>query len=310
MKILITGGAGFIGSHLCDHFIEKGREVICVDNLSLGKKDNICHLFENPLFEFREFDAADENQLSKSMNGIDMVCHLAAHPDIQTGSKDPNIDYYHTFLTTKTVLESMRKKKIKNIFFASTSAVYGNMPEILLNEKTGGLYPVSYYGAYKFASEALISAYVHMNDMNALIFRLPNVVGPRLTHGIIFDFIKKLKRNKNKLSILGNGKQKKQYIHVDDLINSIMMMSEKMNRGINLYNVSTESFATVTEIANLVCQRLELENVVYEFTGGEVGWKGDVPFFQYDISKIKSTGWMYNYTSKEAIWKTLSEMEV
>ena len=310
MKVLITGGAGFIGSHLCDRFIERGCEVLCVDNLSSGKKENICHLFDNPLFEFRKFDAADENQLSESMIGVDMVCHLAAHPDIQAGSEDPNIDYYHTFLTTKTVLESMRKKKIKNIFFASTSAVYGNMPETSLNEKTGGLEPVSYYGAYKLASEALISSYVHMNDMSALIFRFPNVVGPRLTHGVIFDFIKKLKNNKNELEILGNGKQKKQYIHVDDLMNSIMIMSEKMNRGTNLYNVSTESFATVTEIADLVCQRLRLENVSYKYTGGEIGWKGDVPFFQYDISKIKSMGWMYNHTSKEAIRKTLSEMEI
>jgi len=308
MKALVTGGAGFIGSHLCDELIKKGWDVLVVDDLSSGNKNNIQHLFKNDSFEFKKIDIADENQFSDTMTGIDMVYHLAAHPDIRAGNKNPNIDYNRTLLTTKIVLEAMREKKINKMFFASTSAVYGNMPEILLNETTGGLNPISYYGASKLASEALISAYAYMNDINALIFRFPNVVGSRLTHGIIFDFIEKLQKNSEELIILGDGKQKKQYIHINDLINGIMMLSENMNNGVNLYNISTESFATVTEIADFVCQHMKLKNVVYKFTGGNVGWKGDVPSFQYDIRKIKSTGWTYAYTSIEAIEKTLFEL--
>ncbi|WNY29260.1 ADP-L-glycero-D-manno-heptose-6-epimerase [Methanimicrococcus stummii] len=310
MKALITGGAGFIGSHLCDILIQRGWNVLAVDNLSSGHKKNIAHLFENSSFEFKTYDVTDEEQINEVMNGIDMVYHLAAHPDIRAGNKDPSIDYKDTLLTTKNVLEAMRKNNVKKMFFASTSAVYGNMPETLLSETTGGLEPISYYGACKLASESLISAYAYMNDMNILIFRFPNVVGPRLTHGVIFDFIKKLKENNKELTILGDGKQKKQYIYIDDLINGIIMQSEKMNGRMSLYNISTESFATVTEIADLVCQQMKLENVDYKFTGGKTGWKGDVPTFQYDIRKIKSTGWVYEYTSLEAIQKTLTKIEI
>ena len=201
------------------------------------------------------------------------------------------------------------KNDIKNMFFSSTSAVYGDIKG-QLNEMTGGLKPISYYGASKLASEAMISSYSYMNDFNALVFRFPNVVGPRLTHGVIFDFIRKLKKDPKKLQILGNGKQNKQYVYVLDLVKGIADFSERMEKGYNLYNISTESFTDVNTIADLVCERLGLDDVKYEYTGGECGWKGDVPSFDYDVSKAKDHGWKYSFNSTESVRETLRNVDV
>ena len=218
MNILVAGGAGFIGSHLCDVLIERGNKVIVADKLIMGKQ-NIEHLEGNDSFKFYEMELADQKNVDKlfSENTIDVVYHMAANSDIQKGGKEPSIDFNDTLLTTRALLEGMRKAKVKNLFFASTSAVYGEMLDAVLDETTVGIKPVSYYGGAKLASEALISSYVSMCDMNVVIFRFPNVIGPRLTHGAVFDFIRKLRKNPGELEILGNGTQCKPYIYVLDL---------------------------------------------------------------------------------------------
>ena len=203
MNVLVAGGAGFIGSHLVDSLLEQGHRVICADKLIMGKQ-NITHLEGNPRFKFYNYELADHKLVNQifTENNIDVVYHLAANSDIQKGGREPSIDFNDTFLTTRTLLEEMRKADVKKLFFASTSAVYGEMPDVELTETTGGLMPVSYYGGAKLASEAIISSYVSMCDMSVVIFRFPNVIGPRLTHGVIFDFIKKLqKRNSINYSI-------------------------------------------------------------------------------------------------------------
>ena len=194
MNIFIAGGAGFIGSHLCDALIKKGNKIIVADKLIMGRQ-NIEHLLNNPNFKFYELELAEQRNVDAIFeeNKIDAVYHMAANSDIQKGGKEPSIDFNDTLLTTKAILEGMRKNNVKNMFFASTSAVYGEMPDIKLSETTGGIKPVSYYGGAKLASEALISSYVSMCDMNVIIFRFPNVIGPRLTHGAVFDFIRKLR---------------------------------------------------------------------------------------------------------------------
>ena len=309
MNILVAGGAGFIGSHLIDSLLADGHTVVCADKLIMGKQ-NISHLEGNLAFKFYEYELADQNLVDRifAENKIDAVYHLAANSDIQKGGKEPSIDFNDTFLTTRALLEGMRKANVKKMFFASTSAVYGEMLDIELTETTGGLMPVSYYGGAKLASEAVISSYVSMCDMSVVIFRFPNVIGPRLTHGVIFDFIKKLQKNPHELEILGNGTQCKPYIYVHDLVEAIVMLTKEFNPGEIVYNLSVNSEGTtVTKIAEIVVEELGLENVKFSYTGGDRGWKGDVPRFKYDISKVLSTGWTPRHTSDEAVRQTVRD---
>lgn len=310
MNILVAGGAGFIGSHLCDALLSKNNTVIVADKLIMGSK-NIEHLSQNTNFKFYEMELADQDNVDKLFkdNKIDIVYHMAANSDISKSANDTSIDFNDTLLTTRVLLESMRKNNVKNIFFASTSAVYGEMPDIVLNEETGGLKPVSYYGGAKLASEALISSYVSMCDMNAVIFRFPNVIGPRLTHGVVYDFVKKLRNNPKELEILGDGTQCKPYIYVTDLVNAIVKLTEQFEPGVDVFNISVMSEGTsVTHIAEIVVDVLGLSDVEFKYTGGDRGWKGDVPRFMYDISKVLATGWKPEYTSDEAVRKAAQSL--
>lgn len=309
MNILVAGGAGFIGSHLIDALLAEGNKVICADKLIMGKQ-NIEHLNNNPDFVFYDVELANQSDVDRifNENSIDVVYHLAANSDIQKGGKEPGIDFNDTLLTTRTLLEGMRKANVKKLFFASTSAVYGEMLDVKLTETTGGLMPVSYYGGAKLASEAIISSYVSMCDMSVVIFRFPNVIGPRLTHGAVFDFIRKLRKNPAELEILGNGTQCKPYIYVLDLVEAIMKLTKEFNLGETVYNISVNGDGTtVTHIAEIVVEELGLENVKFNYTGGDRGWKGDVPRFSYDISKVLNTGWSPKHTSDEAVRQTVKD---
>ena len=317
MKVLIAGGAGFIGSHLCDRLLALGHDIVVADKLIFGDTD-IRHLLDDMSlgnrFKFYNLELTEQINVDNLFadNKIDAVFHLAANSDIQKGGKDPSIDFNNTLLTTKTILEGMRKASVKKLFFASTSAVYGEMIDVKLSETTGGIMPVSYYGGAKLASEAIISSYVSMNDMCAVIFRFPNVIGPRLTHGVVFDFIQKLRKNPHKLEILGDGTQCKPYIYVLDLVEAIVKLTEGFNDkavlGEEVYNISVNSHGTtVTQIARIVVDVLGLSDVKFTYTGGDRGWKGDVPRFQYDISKILATGWYPKHTSDEAVRQTVKD---
>lgn len=309
MNVFVAGGAGFIGSHLIDSLLAKGHRVICADKLIMGDR-NIEHLKERSDFKFYEIELTAQEKMDQIFleNKIDVVYHLAANSDIQKGGKEPSIDFYDTLLTTRVLLECIRKTDVKKIFFASTSAVYGEMLDVELTETTGGLMPVSYYGGAKLASEALISSYVFMCDISAVIFRFPNVTGPRLTHGAVFDFIRKLRKNPAELEILGDGTQCKPYIYVLDLVEAIMKLTEDFRQGETVYNISvTSPGTTVTRIAKIVVKELGLENVKFVYTGGDRGWKGDVPRFSYDISKVLATGWSPRHTSDEAIRQTVKD---
>lgn len=302
MNILITGGAGFIGSYICRRLCKEHR-VIVVDNLILGKEDNIKELYSTKNIVFFKGDVSEtiflENIIKE--NNIDLVIHLAANSDIKKGGQNPDVDFNNTFLTTYSVLEGMRKNNVKNLVFASTSAIYGDKRGENINEDSGPLFPISYYGGAKLASEALISSYTYMNNMSSCIVRFPNVIGENLTHGVVFDFIKKLKKNEKELEILGDGNQQKSYIYIQDLIDAIICVFKNRKQGINYYNIGSEGVTTVREIADMVCEEMNLKNVKYKFTGGECGWLGDVPKFRYDINKINNLGWHAKYSSNDAV---------
>ena len=307
MKALVIGGAGFIGSHLCDALVKEGHNVVCVDNFSLGTKKNIGHLESNDKFILYEADATERDTLEKifEKEKPEYVFHLAANSDIQASAKNPDVEYRNTYSTTFEILSCMRKFSVRKIFFASTSAVYGDKRYSVLDENTPNLSPVSYYGAAKLGSEALIHAFSYMNEFQSLIFRFPNVIGPRLTHGVIYDFIRKLSYNSQSLLILGNGKQRKPYIYISDLIDAIMKLIMTEDIGVSIYNVGVEGQTSVTEIADILCEEMGLESVIYEYTGGESGWKGDVPTFQYCTKKIHTRGWDAKYSSNEAVRMTI-----
>lgn len=307
MKTLVIGGAGFIGSHLCDALLAEGNSVVCVDNFSLGTKENIAHLHDNSAFKLYEADATDGDKLDDifEIEKPEYVFHMAANSDIQASAKNPQVEYQNTYSTTFQILSSMRKAGVKKMFFASTSAVYGDKRDEKLDENTPNLQPISYYGAAKLGSEALISAFSYMNDMDVLVFRFPNVIGPRLTHGVIFDFIHRLKDDSSRLRILGDGRQTKPYIYVADLVDAIMQFKDLKESGVTLYNVGVEGATSVTNIANIICEEMGLEGVAYDYTGGEGGWKGDVPRFEYCTDKIKNAGFSAKLTSDEAVRKTV-----
>lgn len=301
MNILITGGAGFIGSHLCDYLIGKGNNITVVDNMVLGRKENISHLLDNERFHFIEEDILHKEAMQEifSNGKFEMVFHLAANSDIQKGGKNPYVDYQLTFNSTFQLLMLMKEFGVKKLFFASTSAIFGEVYG-KIDEDFGPLRPVSNYGAGKLASEAFISAFSSTYNIQTWITRFPNVVGERFTHGVIFDFIKKLKNNPNELEVLGDGNQCKPYIYVKDLIDGIMYVINNTKERFNVFNLGPDSRTQVKEIAQMVIEEMNLSAAI-RYTGGDRGWVGDVPEFKYDLTKINELGWTAPHTSNESV---------
>lgn len=301
MKILITGGAGFIGSHLCDALMERGHNLTVVDNLILGRKENISHLLGKVGFEFIEEDLLQTEAMRDIFKDrkFDMVYHLAANSDIQKGGKDLQVDYDLTFNTTYHVLRYLKEFGIRKFFFASTSAIYGETSDVL-NEDYGPLRPVSNYGAGKLASEAFISAFSSTYHIQTWITRFPNVVGERFTHGVIYDFIHKLLKNPAELEVLGNGEQCKPYVYVKDLVAGILYVIDHASDEYNVYMLGSDSRTKVKDIAAMVIEEMGL-NAEIKYTGGDRGWVGDVPEFRYDLSKVNTLGWKAAYTSNESV---------
>ncbi len=301
MRMLVTGGAGFIGSHLDDALIARGHQLTIVDNLVLGRKENIEHLIGKPNFCFIEADLLDMPKMREifTEGKFDMVYHLAANSDIQKGGKDPMVDYNLTFNTTFNVLQLLKEFEIKKFFFASTSAIYGETYDVL-NEDYGPLKPVSNYGAGKLASEAFISAFSSTYGIQTWIARFPNVVGERFTHGVIYDFIKKLRNNPEELEVLGNGEQCKPYVYVKDLVEAILHVIDHASDKYNVYMIGSDSRTKVKEIAAMVIEEMGL-NAKIRYTGGDRGWVGDVPEFRYDLTKINKLGWIAPHNSNESV---------
>jgi UDP-glucose 4-epimerase len=301
MNILVTGGAGFIGSHLCDALYKRGHHITVVDNLVLGRKENIAHLFNKKDFLFIEEDLLHKEamRLIFKVGNFDMVYHLAANSDIQKGGENPMVDYNLTFNTTFNVLQLMNEFGIKKLFFASTSAIYGETYDIL-SEDYGPLKPVSNYGAGKLASEAFISAFSSTYKIQTWITRFPNVVGERFTHGVIYDFINKLQQNPSELEVLGNGEQCKPYVYVKDLVEGILYVIDHSSEMYNVYMLGSDTRTKVKDIASMVIEEMGLDALI-RYTGGKRGWIGDVPEFRYDLTKVNNLGWHATYNSNDSV---------
>jgi UDP-glucose 4-epimerase len=311
--VLLTGAAGFIGSQLADEFLSRGSTVIGVDNFSRGVEENLVLARKHPNFSLHTADLADERAvmdvLLPALKGtkIDEVWHMAANSDIPAGVRDPRVDHRDTFMTTFNTLLLMRELSIPRIAFASTSAVYGMLPGAL-RESAGPLLPISNYGAMKLAAEGMISAAVEAFLDRALIFRFPNVLGPRLTHGVIYDFLNKLRRTPDELEVLGDGTQKKPYLHVRELIEAMLFIRDNAQERINLFNIGPDDDgATVEDIAKAVLDQVNPKAAI-RYTGGNKGWVGDVAKFHYSIQKLADLGWRTPSSSIEAVRLTVSQV--
>jgi len=308
MKVFITGGAGFIGSNFVDRLMGSGHEVCAFDNLSSGSRDHIRHHLDDGRFRFVQGDVLDLPALKAAMtDAFDLVIHTSSNPDIAKGMTQPDLDLHQGIVATFNVLEAMRLTGTKKIIFLSGSGVYGDVGDTFTDENFSPLVPISMYGASKLAAESLISALCHMFDMQGWIFRLANIVGPRQTHGVIFDFVRRLLKDPRDLQILGDGTQSKSYLHVSDVIDAILFVFGKTTERINVHNVSTNDFATVTEIADIVVREIGLANVAYRYTGGDRGWKGDVPVVRIDTKKINRLGWRPRHTTAQAVERAIRE---
>ncbi len=302
MRALVTGGAGFIGSHLCDRLIAKGSEVWCVDNLYLGRRRNIAHLERSNGFHFIEQDVLEPEKLGALFTEakFDSVFHMAANSDIAAGVADPDLDFRLNQLTTTAVLEEMRRHEVRRLFFASTSAIFGEARAVL-REDYGPLQPISFYGASKLAAEAYISTYAHLFGLSVVVLRFPNVVGERATHGVIYDLLRKLEANPRELEVLGDGNQNKPYLYVTDLIDAILTAWEKSSGPLAVYHAAGIGATTVREIAEILLAATGRPGTAIRYTGGDRGWPGDVPQFRYDISRLQALGWQPRRHSTDAV---------
>ncbi len=308
MKCVVTGGAGFIGSHLVDSLLAAGNEVTVVDNLSGGKMEFLAPHKGNRRFRFVKADLSSEGFVCEDFKGADMVFHLAANPDVRTGAADTKTPISQNVMATYNVLESMRLNGVGRIAFTSTSTIYGEASVVPTPEDYGPLLPISIYGASKLSCEALISSYSHTFGMTAWIYRFANIVGSRGTHGVIFDFIRKLRADPEKLTILGDGRQSKSYLHISDCVEAMLFVVENAREHVNVYNIGSEDRFDVTGIARAVAEEMGLRNVAFDYTGGDRGWKGDVPFMALSIEKLKALGWKPAHGSEASVRLCVKEL--
>lgn len=298
MKVLITGGAGFVGSHIVDRLVASKSDVYVIDNLSTGRPENLSHHFGKKNFTFFKRDILSDD-LSECFRGVEDVWHLAANADVRKGVVNTSLDFEHNIRATYKILEYARTAGVKKFIFASSSTVYGEATLMPTPENYAPLFPISMYGAAKLACESMVSAYSHMFGINSWIYRFANVVGERNNHGIIFDFIDKLTKDRNSLEILGNGKQKKSYIQVSDCIDAMFAGLESKEK-VSIFNIGTPDSITVNEIAEVVSKSMNASPKLY-YTGGKRGWVGDVPVMLLEISRLSRLGWKPKHNSKAAV---------
>jgi len=305
MTTLITGGAGFIGSHLVDHLMSRGEEVQVLDNLSAGSLSNIAEWSGAKGFEFVKGDLLDVDVISGALRGCDTVYHLAANPEVRSWKATPEDHFKQNIECTYNLLEAIRREgNLSTLAFSSTSTVYGEPSEIPTPETYAPMKPISSYGASKLAAEAMTCSYASMYDFKTTIFRMANVVGPRTNHGVVYDFIEKLRKDKDELEVLGDGTQSKSYLYVDDCVEGLIAGTEKSKEKVDILNIGSEDRVNVLDIAKIVTEEMGLEDVEIRLTGGVDGgrgWKGDVKLMQLDMSRLRSYGWEPRYSSAEAV---------
>lgn len=304
MKYLITGCAGFIGSNLTDKLLKEGHEVIGFDNFSTGLQEFLTEAKKNPRFTFIQGDLLDKESVINAMKNVDVVFHMAANADVRFGTNHPHKDLEQNAIATFHVLEGMRANGVKRIAFASTGSIYGEAEVIPTPEHAPFPVQTSLYGASKLAAEGLIQAYCEGFNFQGYIFRFVSILGERYTHGHVFDFYKQLLQDPNKLIVLGNGKQRKSYLYIQDCLDAMLFAMEKAQDKVNVFNLGTDEYCEVTNSIGWICDYLGLKPDL-NYTGGERGWIGDNPFIFLDTAKIRKLGWKPKLSIKEGVTQTI-----
>jgi UDP-glucose 4-epimerase len=311
-RVMIIGGAGFIGSHFVDALLERGEaeKVTVFDNFSSGREWHLDHHREDQRLAVFRGDVGDLEPLVAAMDGHTTVIHLASNPDIARAMTDPSVDFEEGTALTYNVVEAMRRTNTQRILYASGSGVYGDLGHLEVDEDHGPLVPISTYGASKLAGESLIAAYSHMFGMSGCAFRFGNVVGPRQTHGVGFDFVRRLSDDPSRLEILGDGTQSKSYVHVTDVVAAVLLAAERAPMPYATYNVATGDYITVREIADLAVELVvgRSGSTKLVFSGGDRGWKGDVPVIRLDTRRIRELGWSNRMDTRSALRASLESM--
>jgi UDP-glucose 4-epimerase len=303
MRVLVTGGAGFIGSNLADTLISGGHSVTVYDNFSTGRREFVSHLQENPQFSLVEGDLLDEKLLMDSVAGMDAVVHLAANADVRFGWNHPRRDFEQNVLVTQNVLEAMRANGVRRILFSSTGSVYGDCKVIPTPEAAPFPIQTSLYGASKCAAEGLVSSYAEAGHVSSTVFRFVSILGPRYTHGHIIDFVAQLTSNPESLKVLGDGTQRKSYLHVEDCVSAICNRLTEAPK-FEVLNLGVEGYCEVNDSISWITQRLGLKPML-NYTGGDRGWVGDNPFIYLDTTAMKSHGWSPTHTIQSAVEDTV-----
>ena len=303
MRVLVTGGAGFIGSHLVDRLMADGHEVRVLDNMASGSEENLKQWEGAPSFELIRGDLLDRRTTRRAVEGCSQVFHMAANPEVQASKAGPEDHFRQNIEATYSLLEAVRGSTVKLLAFASSSTVYGEAASLPTPEEYGPLKPISLYGASKLACEAMISAYAYMYGFKAIIYRLANVVGPRSNHGVIWDFVGKIRGDPHTLEVLGDGSQSKSYLYVGDCVEGFMKGTQSPEQ-VSIFNLGSEDRVTVLEIAEIVKRAAGHPDAVTHLTGGVDGgrgWKGDVKYMQLEMRKLRSLGWAPMYSSAVAV---------
>jgi UDP-glucose 4-epimerase len=304
-RFFVVGGAGFIGAHFVDWLLGPGGagRVTAYDNFSSGREWHVEPHRNDPRFAVVRGNVEDLPALRQAMAGHDIVIHLASNPDIARAVNEPDIDFWQGTALTQAVVEAMRVTSAKRVLYASGSGVYGDLGTQEIAEDQGSLSPISTYGASKLAGEALIASYCAMFGLSGCAFRFGNVVGPRQTHGVGFDFARRLLKDASELAILGDGSQRKSYVHVSDVIRAVMLAHERTAARYEVYNVATGDEITVSDIAELAveCAGLARGSVRFVYSGGDRGWRGDVPIVRLRTERIRSLGWAPQFDSRKAL---------
>lgn len=304
MRVFVTGGAGFIGSNLVDRLMRDGHKVVVYDNFSTGQERFLEAAQVSSYFALNRGDTLDLVNLTRSMRGADLVFHLAANADVKFGTEHPRRDLEQNTIATYNVLEAMRANGIKQIVFSSTGSVYGEAAVIPTPEDAPFPVQTSLYGASKLACEGLIAAYCEGFGFRSWIFRFVSILGERYTHGHVFDFYKQLKADPTQLRVLGNGKQRKSYLYIQDCLDAIQVAIEEATNKVNIFNLGVDGYCEVNDSIGWICQRLGVQPHL-EYTGGDRGWIGDNPFIFLDTKKIRSLGWAPKYSISEGVIKTV-----
>lgn len=305
-RVLVTGCAGFIGSHLVDELLDRGNQVLGIDNMSAGKEEFLEDALTHRRFSLVELDLL-EDELEEWFRDVEVVCHFAANPDVRVGASDTRVHFDQNIEVTYRVLDASRREGVEALLFPSTSTVYGEPDEIPTPEDYGPLTPISIYGASKLACEGLVSSFCHTFDFDSVIYRFANVVGPRSTHNVIHDFVRKLKEDPHNLEILGAAPGTcKSYVHVKDCIRAMIAAAEGSTERVDVFNIGSIDKTYVKEIADIVVDEMGLDEVYYRWTGGVDGgrgWKGDVKVMLLSTEKLRRLGWGPELSSSEAVRK-------